>query len=166
MIDSWKIMKPVANATAEPTVAGRYVLATGRAAAGRLACLHSIYGPGTRQLLELAGLRPGMRVADLGCGVGTVTQLLAEMVGPDGHVVGVDLSADQLEQARRRMESVGLTNTTFSDTDFGVTGILLGNMAHFMDKGTITMIITGIFGLLVIYNFTAKKKTPVETNAG
>jgi len=61
---------------------------------------------------------------------------------------------------------IGLTNTTFSDTDFGVTGILLGNMAHFMDKGTITMIITGIFGLLVIYNFTAKKKVPVETNAG
>jgi len=28
------------------------------------------------------------------------------------------------------------------------------------------MIITGIFGLLVIYNFTAKKKVPVETNAG
>jgi len=61
---------------------------------------------------------------------------------------------------------IGLTNTTFSDTDFGVTGILLGNMAHFMDKGTITMIITGIFGLLVIYNFMAKKKAPAETNAG
>jgi hypothetical protein len=31
-----------------------------------------------------------MRVADLGCGVGMVTALLAELVGPEGHVVGID----------------------------------------------------------------------------
>ncbi|WP_289367568.1 PTS ascorbate transporter subunit IIC [Pantoea stewartii] len=55
--------------------------------------------------------------------------------------------------------AIGLTNTTFSDTDFGVTGILLGNMARFLDKGTITMIITGIFALLVIYNYVAGNKT-------
>ncbi|MFB4362121.1 PTS ascorbate transporter subunit IIC [Pantoea sp. BS_8] len=55
--------------------------------------------------------------------------------------------------------AIGLTNTAFSDTDFGVTGILLGNMARFLDKGTITMIITGIFALLVIYNYVAGNKT-------
>ena len=42
-------------------------------------------------LLE-AGLRSGMRVADFGCGVGLVTALLAELVGPEGHVVGLDAS--------------------------------------------------------------------------
>lgn len=57
--------------------------------------------------------------------------------------------------------AIGLTNTTFSDTDFGVTGILLGNMARFLDKGTITMVITGIFALLVIYNYVARNKTVV-----
>lgn len=59
--------------------------------------------------------------------------------------------------------ALGLTNTTFSDTDFGVVGIILGNMARFMTPGTITMTITGIFALLVAYNLLAKKKPePVE----
>lgn len=58
--------------------------------------------------------------------------------------------------------AMGLTHTTFSDTDFGVVGILLGNMADFLNKGTITMVITGVFVLLVIYNVFAEKKTAPE----
>jgi tRNA A58 N-methylase Trm61 len=80
-----------------------YVLATGEAAAHRLQILHGLYGPGTRRVLLEAGLRRGMRVADLGCGVGMVTAWLAEAVGPGGHVVGIDASAAQLAQARRRL---------------------------------------------------------------
>ena len=47
-------------------------------------------------MLLQAGLAPGMRVADFGCGVGAVTQMLAEIVGPAGHVTGIDMSGDQL----------------------------------------------------------------------
>jgi SAM-dependent methyltransferase len=79
---------------------GRYVLATGEAASHRLQLLHVAYGPGTRRVLLESGLRRGMRVADVGCGVGMVTGLLAELVGPTGHVVGIDSSAPQLEQSR------------------------------------------------------------------
>ena len=78
---------------------GKYALATGEAAAYRLGILHELYGPGTRRVLLEAGLRRGMRVADLGCGVGMVTALLADLVGPEGHVVGIDSSAAQLAQA-------------------------------------------------------------------
>ncbi|MDH2672445.1 PTS ascorbate transporter subunit IIC [Klebsiella quasipneumoniae] len=58
--------------------------------------------------------------------------------------------------------AIGLTNTTFSDTDFGVAGIVLGNMARFMNPGTITATITGIFAVLVIYNLIGKKKVVTE----
>jgi SAM-dependent methyltransferase len=101
---------------------GRYVLATGEAADYRLCLLHDLYGPGTRRLLLDAGLRRGMRVADLGCGVGMVTALLAELVGPEGHVVGIDASAAQLAQARERL-STGGADTRFveaSATDAGL----------------------------------------------
>jgi SAM-dependent methyltransferase len=53
-----------------------------------------------------------MRVADLGCGVGMVTALLAELVGPGGYVVGIDSSGAQLAQARRRLNGGG-TNVRF-----------------------------------------------------
>ncbi len=58
--------------------------------------------------------------------------------------------------------AIGLTNTTFSDTDFGVAGIVLGNMARFMNPGMITATVTGVFAILVIYNFLGKKKVVTE----
>ena len=86
-----------------PSAPEPYALATGEAATHRLRILHGLYGPGSRRVLLEAGLRRGMSVADFGCGVGLVTALLAELVGPEGHVVGLDSSAAQLAQARERM---------------------------------------------------------------
>jgi SAM-dependent methyltransferase len=82
-----------------------YVLAMGEAAAYRLEMLHNIYGAGTMRLLLDAGLRNGLQVADIGCGVGTVTSLIGEFVGPEGHVVGFDFSGAQLAQARGRLNA-------------------------------------------------------------
>jgi SAM-dependent methyltransferase len=95
-----------------PIAPAPYALATGEAAAHRLRILHGLYGPGSRRLLLEAGLRRGMRVADFGCGVGLVTALLAKLVGPEGHVIGLDSSAAQLAQARQRMPACG-TNIRF-----------------------------------------------------
>ena len=111
---------PVLVATAG--VPGPYPLATGEAAANRLRVLHALYGPGSRRVLLDAGLRRGMRVADLGCGVGMVTALLAELVGPEGHVVGIDASAAQLAQARERVPP-GSTNIRFVEASATDTGL-------------------------------------------
>ena len=107
--------------TRDPTP-GPYVLATGEAAAYRLRLLHGLYGEGTRRVLLEAGLRRGMRVADLGCGVGTVTALLADLVGPQGHVVGIDFSAAQLAQARERCNGSG-ANVRFVEASATATGL-------------------------------------------
>jgi SAM-dependent methyltransferase len=101
---------------------GPYVLATGQAADYRLRLLHRLYGPGTRRVLLEAGLRPGVRVADLGCGVGMVTAWLAGLVGPEGHVVGIDASGAQLAQARERLPTGG-TNVSFVEASATDTGL-------------------------------------------
>ena len=111
---------PVRGDTAE------YALATGEAAAYRLGILHELYGPGTRRVLLEAGLCRGMRVADFGCGVGMVTALLAELVGPTGYVVGIDSSGAQLDQARDRVNTDG-AHIRFVEASATATGLPLGS---------------------------------------
>jgi SAM-dependent methyltransferase len=105
---------------------GQYVLATGEAADYRLCLLHSLYEMGTRRVLLEAGLRRGMHVGDLGCGVGMVTALIGELVGPEGHVVGIDASAAQLAQASKRLPS-STTNVTFVEASATGTGLPPGS---------------------------------------
>jgi SAM-dependent methyltransferase len=63
-----------------------------------------------------------MRVADLGCGVGMVTALLAELVGPTGQVVGVDFSGAQIAQARELLPP-GFSNVCFIEGSATDTGL-------------------------------------------
>jgi SAM-dependent methyltransferase len=56
----------------------------------------------TERCLREAGLEPGMRVLDLGCGIGDVAMLAARIVAPGGEVVAVDRDAAMLETGRRR----------------------------------------------------------------
>jgi SAM-dependent methyltransferase len=76
--------------------------ATDRAAEDeRLLAQSRLIDPDTKRLLEAAGLAPGMRVLDLGSGSGNVARLAAELVGPDGAVVGIDKDPEAVELARR-----------------------------------------------------------------
>src|SRR5258705_9177352 len=78
----------VSNAFAR---SGKYALATGADAVGRLNVLHRIYSPAGREALLEAGLTEGIRVADFGCGSGTMSGMLASLVGPSGSGTGIDL---------------------------------------------------------------------------
>jgi arsenite methyltransferase len=63
---------------------------------------------GVGYFLDLAALRRGERVLDLGSGSGTDAFAAAHLVGPSGRVVGVDFTPEQLEKARRLTTATGL----------------------------------------------------------
>lgn len=71
----------------------------------------------TQDVFRRAGLRPGMHVLDVGCGVGDVSLLAARMVGADGSVLGIDRAASSVETARRRAALLGVTHARFAEAD-------------------------------------------------
>lgn len=60
--------------------------------------------------IDQLALKAGETVLDVACGTGLSLPLLAAAVGPSGRVVGVEVSPEMLEQARRRVERAGLAN--------------------------------------------------------
>jgi SAM-dependent methyltransferase len=73
-----------------------------------------IAGP-SRILFSAAGIGPGMRVLDLGTGIGDSAMVLADLVGPTGEVVGLDNDPRMVEVARSRC--AGLDNVRFVEGD-------------------------------------------------
>jgi arsenite methyltransferase len=58
----------------------------------------------------LGRIDPGAVVLDLGCGAGTDLLIAAQMTGPTGRVIGVDMTAAMLRQVRASAEDMGLDN--------------------------------------------------------
>jgi SAM-dependent methyltransferase len=75
------------------------------------------FAPLTARLLDLAGVRPGHRVLDVGTGYGEPALTVARVVGPRGQVLGVDLSGAMLEVARRRAGSQSNVSFTLADVE-------------------------------------------------
>ncbi|KAG2064597.1 UbiE family methyltransferase [Suillus decipiens] len=66
----------------------------------------------------LPHIKPNMRILDIGCGPGTITLDFATLVGPTGHVTGIEpLPGDVLAQAREKATSRGITNVEFKIGD-------------------------------------------------
>src|SRR5215470_6190824 len=79
----------------------------------RLALQASIINPLTEAFLRRAGISAGMRVLELGCGIGEVSLIVARLVGPHGHVHCIDIDGDSLDIARGRNRSAGHNQVTF-----------------------------------------------------
>jgi SAM-dependent methyltransferase len=90
-----------------------YILGHSQAEILRLIKQATILRPTTERLLRTAGIRPGMRVLDLGCGAGDVSMLAAEAVGASGSVVGIDRDAQVLPVARDRAQASGFAHVSF-----------------------------------------------------
>lgn len=72
-----------------------------------------VLAPATRMILEAAGIRAGMRVLDLGSGMGDMSFAAAELVGTAGEVVGIDRSPEPVSRATDRARHKGLANVRF-----------------------------------------------------
>ena len=91
----------------------RYILGHDRDELDRLIDQARFFGDLTEEVLRRAGVEPGMRVLDVGCGTGDVSFLAARLVGPTGAVLGVDRSAEAVEVAQGRARDAGLGNVSF-----------------------------------------------------
>jgi SAM-dependent methyltransferase len=74
-------------------------------------------------LWNLAGLRPGARVADVGCGPGAVLAELARIVGTDGTAVGVEPGAPARAAAREELDAAGFPDVEVREGDGETTGL-------------------------------------------
>jgi SAM-dependent methyltransferase len=64
----------------------------------------------------LGRIEPGQVVLDLGCGAGTDVLIAAQMTGPTGRVIGVDMTPAMLEQARASAARMGLQNVDLDES--------------------------------------------------
>ncbi len=68
---------------------------------------------GVTNVLLLGEILPGQTVVDLGCGAGLDCLLAARRVGPSGKVIGVDVTTEMIDKARRNAAEVGIENVEF-----------------------------------------------------
>jgi len=85
----------------------------------RLSLQASILNPLSDQLLRRAGFSAGLRVLDIGCGVGELSMVAARLVGRRGSVTGIDIDKGALALAAKRAREDGLDHVDFAHGDIG-----------------------------------------------
>jgi SAM-dependent methyltransferase len=94
-----------------------YILGKTAAEHERLRAQAAIWQPATAALLDRAGIRPGARCLDVGCGPGETMRLMAERAGPAGAVVGVDVDAELGAAAVGALHGAGHRQCSFVPGD-------------------------------------------------
>ena len=95
-----------------------YVLGNSVAEQNRLRMQAGFLEKWTEEFLVSAGLTPGMRVLDVGCGMGDVSMLAARLVGETGSVTGLDRDGVVLSRARERVShEMRLARVEFIESD-------------------------------------------------
>lgn len=88
---------------------------------------------------QLLHLKPGDCVLDLGCGTGLSFPLLMQQIGPEGRLIGVDLSSEMLACAQKRAQDAGWENVELVESDL--------SDYHFPENVN-GVLSTGVFGYL------------------
>jgi SAM-dependent methyltransferase len=96
-----------------------YIIRGGVEGRERLRVLARVMRPTTRSLFDRVGIEARMVCLDVGCGGGDVTLDLADLVGPEGRVVGWDIDETKLGLARSEATEKGFANVEFRLSDIG-----------------------------------------------
>lgn len=70
---------------------------------------------GTGNVFKLGEIKPGEYVVDIGCGAGLDSLIAARMVGPEGRVIGIDMTPEMIEKARQNAVEAGVDNIEFTE---------------------------------------------------
>jgi demethylmenaquinone methyltransferase/2-methoxy-6-polyprenyl-1,4-benzoquinol methylase len=76
-----------------------------------------------RRVIERLALQPGDVALDVGCGTGLNFEAIESAIGPQGRIIGIDLSPDMLAQARERIDEHGWTNVTLIESAIDTASI-------------------------------------------
>lgn len=90
-----------------------YFLEVGEAGAERLGVLNELTNNSSQNFLLEMGLKPGMKIMELGCGTGQMTIWLAKYVQPTGTVIAIDNSSEQINIARQLAQKEEVRNIEF-----------------------------------------------------
>lgn len=94
---------------------------------------------GVGHYFDLAALRPGDTVVDLGSGSGTDSFLAARAVGASGRVIGIDMTTEQLDKARRLAAEAGFPNVEFRQAYIEQTGLDAASCDAVISNGVINL---------------------------
>jgi ubiquinone/menaquinone biosynthesis C-methylase UbiE len=115
------------------------------------------------RMLRYALLQEGMRVIEPGCGTGRLTEVLADRVGPEGHVLALDISAGMIKAAHLRLGSrpnVSLQRASVESYSFDLESfdavICHNTFPHFDDKPAVVSHLASALkkgGRFIVFHF-------------
>jgi arsenite methyltransferase len=142
-----EIKKTYASVSGEPE--RDFIFPTGRAWAEDLDYPAELAGvpdsavesfAGVANPFSLGRLRQGERVLDLGSGAGTDSLIAVQMVGPEGSVTGIDMTAEMLEKARAAAVELGVDNVDFVEGEVERLPFADGSFDVVISNGVIDLV--------------------------